>query len=213
MKSGQPPAKGKNTQLRRPQVKPAPAADISIRHAIIALITAIIFISALTVYVYSNRHSDVMLAISSKDDTVSGLQSSVSPNISSEALLNWSKLAVSETFTYNFNDVGPRILAARRFFTEDGWNSFLSAIRTQGLLAQVQTQRQFVTTIPMANAVIISEGEVSGVYYWTVQMSIVISVYTGVTSVKNGVVTLKIAKTPTSNSDSGYPFGIVQVVR
>ncbi len=212
-----PPAKkqahaAKPVAARKP-AKPAPPADKTASLSLGALVVCIIMAGALCAFVFGNQRADIMLAVSRESRGITALQSSDTPNIGTEALLNWAKLAVSETFTYNFNDMSPRIIAAQRFFTKEGWDGFLAAMYQQKVLDQVQTQRQFVSTVPGTNTVVTSEGEVGGVYFWTLQMNIVTSVYTGATSIKYGNMSLKIARRPTRESDSGYPFGIVQITQ
>ncbi len=210
------PAAKAGTAAKPVAKKPAalpPPADVTVGRSVGATIIGLIFTGALCAFVFGNQRSDVMLAVSHEARGVTSLQSSSTPNTSSEALLNWTKLAISEVFTYNFNDIGPRIMGAQRFFTPEGWTGFLLAMGEQQILAQVESQRQFVSTIPGANTVVTSEGQVGDTYYWTVQMNTVTSVYTGATSVKNGAMTLKIARIPTRDSDAGYPFGIVQIIQ
>lgn len=205
------PAPGKPV-AKKPAL-PAPHAEISVARTLGATVIGIIFAGALCAFVFGNQRSDVMLAVSREARGVTSLQASDIPNIGSEALINWSKIAVSEIFTYNFNDISPRLLGAQRYFTPNGWTGFLLAMSDQRVLAQVQSQRQFVATIPGTDTVITSEGEVGNTYFWTIQMNTVTSVYTGATSMKYGAVTLKIARIPTRNSDAGFPFGIAQIIQ
>lgn len=191
--------------------KTAPPAETSIALSFAAMLMGLILVSALAAFVYGNERSDVMLAVSREARGATSLKSMDTPNIGSDAVINWSKLAVSEIFTYNFNDISPRMLAAERFFTKEGWTAFILALGKQDLLSRVQTGRQFVSTVPSGDAVISEEGDVGGTYFWNVQMNIVTSVYAGETDVKKGQLSLKIARIPTRNSDSGYPFGIVQI--
>lgn len=198
---------------RKAPPPPAPAADAGIARSLTGVMGSIILAGALGAFVFGNERSNVMLAVSHEARGVTALQAMDMPNIGSDALINWSKLAISEIFTYNFNDIGPRTLAAERYFTKAGWTSFIMAMGDQDVLGKVQGQRQFVSTIPTENAVISEEGEVSGTYFWTVQLSYVTSVYTGTTSTKPGNLTLKVARISTRHSDAGYPFGIVQIIR
>ena len=202
------------TAAKPAQTKPAalpPPAETSVSRLVTGMTIGIILVGALAAFVFGNTRSDVMLAVSSEERGVTNLQAQNMPNIGSDALISWSKMAISEIFTYNFNDLNARLLGAQRFFTKGGWKSFLYALYEQKVLNQVEGQRQFVTTIPGANTVISSEGEVSGTYFWTLQMNTITSVYTGTVSVKDDDITIKVARIPTKNSDAGYPFGIVHI--
>ena len=192
--------------------RPAPVAPVSVGHSFAAMIAGLVMSCALAGFVFTNQRTDLMMAVS-HENRISPLQSTNQPNISSEALLNWGKLAVSEIFTYNFNDIVPRLNAARRFFTDAGWDSFRFSFKENNILAKTRSQRRFVVTIPTGTATIIQEGEQDGLYTWTIQIATMNSVYTGATAYKRLITTIKVARQPTSESESGYPFGIIQITQ
>ena len=194
------------TFLKRLMANP----ELALVHSLYCSIGGLALMSSILIFAYQNQRSDYILAVR-PDASIVGLPSSPVPNISSQALLNWAKMAVSETFSYNFNDVIQRMDSARRFFTPEGWVSFGRAFRDQAVLANTQTQRQVVTTLPSGLAVINSEGEEKGVYTWQLQVAIMSSIYTGTTVANSSVITLKVERTPTRNSDSGFPFGIANI--
>lgn len=192
--------------------RPAPSAPVSVGHSFAAMIAGLAMCCALAGFVFTNQRTDLMMAVS-HEGRISPLQSTNQPNISSEALLNWGKLAVSEVFTYNFNDIVPRLNASRRFFTNVGWDSFRLSFKENNILANTRSQRRFVVTIPTGTATIIQEGEQDGQYTWTIQLATMNSVYTGATAYKRLITTIKVARQPTRESESGYPFGIIQITQ
>lgn len=192
--------------------RPAPPAPLSVGHSFAAMIAGLAMSCALAGFVFTNQRTDLVMAVS-HENRILPLQSTNQPNISSEALLNWGKLAVSEIFTYNFNDIVPRLNASRRFFTDEGWDSFRFSFKENNILQNTRSQRRFVVTLPTGAATIVQEGEQDGQYTWTMQIATMNSVYTGATAYKRIITTLKVAKQPTRESDSGYPFGIIQIIQ
>jgi len=191
-------------------LRPQPLAEGSVITSLYSLLANLILSGALLAYVYGNQRSDIVFA-AQHDGQLTPLQAMDTPNTSSEAVINWTKMAIGEVFTYNFNDIVTRLNSSRRFFTNSGWDAFRSAFRDQAILANTQAQRQFVTTMPTGAAVVSEEGITNGQYYWTVQMETLTSVYTGTSTVTGGGMIVKIQRIPTSESRAGYPFGIVQI--
>jgi hypothetical protein len=191
-------------------LRPPALAEGSIMQSLYGTVAGLIMTAALLAFVYGNERADLMFAIQ-QDGQLTPLQAMSYPNTSSEAVVNWTRLAVGEIFTYNFNDIVPRLNSARNFFTTRGWNSFRTAFQEQSILAQIRSQRMFVTTLPSGAAVVIEEGDVKGRYYWTVQLETITSVYTGSASINFGGMTVKIERISTEDSAAGYPFGIVQI--
>lgn len=191
--------------------KPLPPADQAVLKALRSMIAAFVLTGAVAAFLFSTQRSDILF----KTDGIGQLkplQSMNTPNLGSDAVINWAKLAVSEIFTYNFNNVTERMNGASRYFTTKGWDSFVSSAQEKNLIGIVRAQRQFVTTVPLT-AVIAAEFEENGSYHWIVQMSTLTAVYTGVNTTSRGGLTLKIAQIPTKDSWAGYAFGITQITR
>lgn len=191
-------------------LRPSALAEGSVLQSLYGTLGSLIMVAALLAFVYGNERADIMFAVN-HEGQLTPLQAMNHPNTSSEAVLNWSKMAVGEIFTYNFNDIVPRLNASRRFFTTQGWNSFRSAFQEQSILLRTQSQRQFVTTLPSGAATIVEEGDQKGRYYWTLQLETITSVYAGTSNINSNTMTLRIQRIPTGDSVAGYPFGIIQI--
>ena len=187
-------------------------ADVSMQHAYVGLAAALVLSWAVFSFVYGSERADLLF--SSREGKLIPLQYSSVPNTSSEAVVRWTAYAVGEVFTYNFNNVEDRILGAKRYFTKEGWDSFLDALSDAGTISSVKSARSFVTVVPSGIPVVSEEGAVEGVYTWVVQVPILTNVYTSsgnnssATSIK-----VTIQEIPTRESSSGYAFGISRIVR
>lgn len=195
-----------------PAKRPAPVvpAGTSIRHSMFLLFVFAALSLGITVFVFSHHRSDRLIAVT-RDDKAIFLAANDMPNTGSDAVINWAKLAVSEIFTYNFNNIIERMNFSRRFFTDTGWESFRSEFQSKEILALTTGQRRVETTLPTSTAVITAEGDVDGVHTWTVQIMAVTNVYTGQNNITSNLITLRIASIPTNKSISGFPFGIYSI--
>ncbi len=194
------------------RLRPAILAEGAVHFSMYGTLCVLILAASIFFYLKGTDRYSILLAHRSGGEPTQ-LAASLNPNTGSEALLNWSKLAVGEIFTYNFNDIITRINASRRFFTDYGWDSFRLAFWETNLLSRTQAQRIFVSTLPSGLAVVLEEGEVKGRYTWTVQIGTVTSFYSGNTRVENNTVTLTIQRVPTQTSLAGYPFGIFKITQ
>lgn len=199
------PVKTKPAQLVQP-------ADQAVEKALRSVVACLIMTTAVVVFVFSSNRTDLLQKIDHAGQ-IAPLQALPTPNLGSDAVINWAKLAVSEIFTYKFTNVRDRMNRASRYFTPEGWEGFVLSAQESGLLRNVTAQQQFVTTVP-TTAVISAEYDGDNRHYWIVQVSILTSVYTGGTgpSAKGGL-TLKIAQIPTNESWAGYAFGITQITK
>lgn len=205
----------KSTDVKVARYKPAKAiqpADRAILKALRSIIACLIMTAAVAAFVFSSNRTD-LLQKTDNIGQISPLQPLPTPNLGSDAVINWAKLAVSEIFTYKFTNVRDRMNRASRYFTPEGWAGFVQSAQDNGLLRNVTTQQQFVTTVP-TTAVISAEYDGDNRHYWIVQVSILTSVYTGGAGPSTrGGLTLKIAQIPTKESWAGYAFGITQITK
>lgn len=174
----------------------------------------VVMISCMTVgaFVFSTYRSDVLFAVNQQGQPTL-LQSMPQPNTSSEAVISWTRFAVSEVMTLNFGNMYDRLASAERYFTPQGWQRYIAAFRDDGAMTAIIDGRQFITTIPGGTAVISEEGEVSGQYTWVVQLNTISTVYTGNKAVQRQNLSVHVTRIPTAASPAGYAFGIDNVTR
>jgi hypothetical protein len=206
-----PPAAAKAKALAA-RLKPPPLADSIVATSTLLSGLSIVLALCLLIYLGVTERRDRLYAYNSSGPP-SQLQYADTPNISSEALINWCKMVVGELFTYNFNDVYQRMDAAFGYFTPRGWDSFAAAFMASDVFNRTQAQRIFVSTLPSGIASVIEEGDVNGRYTWTVQLAAVTRIYSGTSQLENNTISMVVEKVPTNNSLTGYPFGIVKITR
>ena len=59
--------------------------------------------------------------------------------ITQSALVLWASVAVKSAYNIGFNNYQQQLSAAKGNFTSDGWDSFMTALDSSGLLTQVKS--------------------------------------------------------------------------
>ncbi|MGH1456551.1 MAG: DotI/IcmL/TraM family protein [Alphaproteobacteria bacterium] len=127
------------------------------------------------------------------------------PNLPYPYLITWASLAVSDIMTFGFNDYKSRLSVASDYFTQDGWESFSSALQRSRIVEMVEQNQQIVSAAISAAPVLQSAREMDGVYQWIMQIPMVLTYRSGSKSSTTGVlVTVVIMR----SSDKKHPYGI-----
>jgi len=127
------------------------------------------------------------------------------PNLTDQAVLSWSILAITEVLTFGFGDVDERILKQRNRFTGDGWESFLKGFVESEFYDRFKGNQLVLTTVPTDEPVIIGQGEENEEYIWLVEMPIIMTYATvdNIATKKRSIVRLTIARIPSSQNKQG----------
>lgn len=133
------------------------------------------------------------------------------PNMTHPALLQWANMAAIAAYTYSFVNYRQELQAASAYFTPEGWQNFLSALKDSGNLDAVTSKRLIVSAVAKAAPIILKEGLLNGVYTWQVQMPMLIT-YQSASQVsqQDVIVTMLIKRVSPLNSSRGV--GIAQFV-
>ncbi|MDD3020253.1 MAG: type IVB secretion system apparatus protein IcmL/DotI [Alphaproteobacteria bacterium] len=126
------------------------------------------------------------------------------PNLSVPALMSWSAQAATEVMTFGFNDYKRRLQEASRNFTRTGWASFTKALERSRIIEMVEANQQVVYSTPSSAPILVSEGEVNGVYQWEVDVPLVVTYQSG-SNVRSDrlLVKLIIVRVPKLESPNG----------
>jgi len=136
------------------------------------------------------------------------------PNQTDLSVLSWAATGITEIMTLGFGDIDQRIMAQKNRFTEDGWKSFLKALRAQKVREGFKMGQLVLTTVPTDMPVIVSkgpeveseyDGEDMGGYQWIVEMPVIMTYSTNnnVSSAQRGVIRLTIVKVSQKKNKAG----------
>jgi intracellular multiplication protein IcmL len=133
------------------------------------------------------------------------------PNQSDSAVLQWANQAAIAAFTYNFVNYRDELQASSGFFTDVGWDQFLTALKDSNNLDAVKAKKLIVSAVATRAPIILQKGVLNGSFSWRVQMPILVTYQSASEfSQQNNVVTMLISRVSTLNSPRG--IGISQFV-
>lgn len=133
------------------------------------------------------------------------------PNQSDSAVLQWANQAAIAAFTYNFVNYRSELQASSGFFTAEGWDQFLNALKQSNNLEAVKAKKLIVSAVATRAPVILQKGILNGRFAWRVQMPVLVTYQSASEfTQQSNVVTMLISRVSTLNSPRG--IGISQFV-
>jgi intracellular multiplication protein IcmL len=133
------------------------------------------------------------------------------PNQSDSAILQWANQAAISAFSYNFVNYRSELQAASGFFTADGWDQFLQALKDSNNLDAVKTKKLVVSAVATSAPVFLQKGLLNGRYSWRIQMPMLVTYQSASEfSQQSLTVTMLVTRVDTLNSPRG--IGIAQFV-
>ncbi|GAB4222683.1 MAG: type IVB secretion system apparatus protein IcmL/DotI [Gammaproteobacteria bacterium] len=186
----------------------------SARKLILALLGSFLVIIALVGllwYVVSHPPKPKYFA-TSINGRIIPLQPLDRPNQAKSAILQWANQAAIAAFTFNFVNYRKELQSASVFFTPQGWNQFVSSLRSSNNLEAVRAKRLVVSAVATGAPIILNEGvQGDGRYAWRIQMPILVT-YQSASEIsrQNLVITMKVVRVSTLDSPRG--IGIEQFV-
>lgn len=183
------------------------------RKVVGALLISILIIFVLVggvVYVVSNPPAPQYFATTS-DGRIIPLVPLDQPNLSDAALLQWANTAAIAAYNYNFINYRQALQDASQYFTPEGWQAFLDALKSSNNLDAVIAKKLIVSAVATGAPVILEQGPLMGKYSWKVQMPMLVTYQSASQfSQQNVTVTMLIARVPTLTSVRG--IGIAQFI-
>lgn len=137
------------------------------------------------------------------------------PNLTTASVLQWVNIAVISVFTYDFVNYRQQLQAASQFFTPDGWQDFLGAIKSTQTLNDVIAKKLVVSAVATGAPVVLQEGNLQlgfeKRYAWRIRMPMLIT-YQNAAQVtqQNVVATILVVRVSTLDTPKG--IGIAQLV-
>lgn len=133
------------------------------------------------------------------------------PNQSDSSVLQWANVAATAAYSYSFVNYRTELVAASGFFTPEGWDQFLTALKQSNNLDAVIAKKWIVSAVATSAPVILKSGPLNGVYAWSIQMPIVVTYQNSSEfTQQNNLVTMTIVRVNTTNSP--YGIGISQFI-
>ena len=133
------------------------------------------------------------------------------PIMSAAALRNWAVTAVTESFTLGHHDWRRRLGEARRHFTDEGYDSFLSGLEESLFLQRLRENRQVASAVATGAPVITDTRKYRGRIAWAVEFPILLTFEAGRKRLDQALVAkVLVTRVPLDERDSG--IGIAQLI-
>lgn len=101
------------------------------------------------------------------------------PLLQKAAILSFASEAATDVLTFGFHDYRKRLQASSDNFTQNGWDSFLTALKEASYIKTITENRQVISAIPVSPPVIVAEGLSDGAYKWSIEVPINLSIESG----------------------------------
>lgn len=131
-------------------------------------------------------------------------------------VVSWATQAATEVLTFGFHDRRMRFQHNRRFFTDDGWESFLVAMgpKKSRFIEIVDAKSMILSSVPTGAGVITREGKISGTYGWEVEFPMLVTLQgQGVNKPETWKIRLIVVQVPTVERIDGLAFASMVVER
>jgi intracellular multiplication protein IcmL len=177
---------------------------------VLGLLIGNIFMASIIFYMKSHEAAPRYFATSA-DGRITRLYAMTEPVVSVSALLDWSRRASVAAYSYDFVHYRGQLQAASEYFTPDGWEKFINALRSSGNLKTVIAKKLVATAVPTGVPVLLNRGVIDGKYSWKVRLPLLVTYQSQSQTFQQTVmVTMIVARVPNLNDPKG--IAIVQFV-
>lgn len=133
--------------------------------------------------------------------------------VTDSGLQNWTAQAISEMFSYDFNNFRENFTDAREYLSEDGYKKLLKSVQDSGNLEMVREERLVsIAGVDPSRVVIVNRGVLKGRMTWKVEapLSITYESSKGVEHTQELIGTILVQRTSEINNPRGIQ--IIQMV-
>lgn len=123
------------------------------------------------------------------------------PNLQPAALLEWAVEAATESYSFNFVNYRKALQNARIYFTRNGYENFLEALKASNNLIAVKNRKLVVSARKNGEAIILKDSSMDpnlsaeGAYTWQVQVPMILTYQSAAEEfVQNIVLTMVITR-------------------
>lgn len=135
---------------------------------------------------------------------VAPLQPLSMPVVTHHYLLQWASLATRSAYNLNFVDYQKQLKNSSAYFTPDGWQSLMSAMKDSGVLTSLKENKLYMSAVVSGTPVILDEKLVEGRYTWRIQLPLLVT-YTSASEARKlqYVVTMDVMRVPVLDAEKG----------
>ncbi len=110
----------------------------------------------------------------SSDGQIVAIHPTNQPVFSTAQILSWATEAAMNVYSYDYVNYRQQISSAQKYFSAQGWNSFLNALQSSLMLKSVINQQLVMSAQPTGAPVISNQGIVNDRYTWIVKIPMLV---------------------------------------
>lgn len=127
------------------------------------------------------------------------------PTQTQQAIMSWVGATSADILNFGFHNVIERLDSTRKYFTDNGWDSFVEAVTNSEIISNITAKQQVITAAPTGTPVILRTDPHP--FYgrqWVVQVPIYVTVLSGQnSSSRRRTLTLTLVSVPPYESLNG----------
>lgn len=136
------------------------------------------------------------------------------PSISNNDLALWAKDSVTQIYNYSFIDYKDVLVKIKEYFTSDGYDAYISALKQSGNLDLIRDKNLVVSAKFLQDPEVMREGLFDGVYSWELEFPLVITYQGDTEKLKQDVqVTLLVQRVSKSKNPKGIGIFSIEVAQ
>jgi intracellular multiplication protein IcmL len=138
------------------------------------LVFVIIGLLGVSYYVVSHPTKPAYFA-TTNEGRITPLYALNQPIISQSEILQWSIRAVVASYSFNFVEYERQFQQAAIFFSPQGWDYFMNALRSSRNLETVIRKKLVATAVPTGSAIIVNRGVINSRYTWKIRVPVLVT--------------------------------------
>jgi intracellular multiplication protein IcmL len=138
------------------------------------IVISIILLLCISFYIYLNKPKPIAFKVASEWRVIPPIPIQ-DPYLSNSDVLQWVSDIMPQLFNVDFMNMDDRLLEAKKYFTESGYEVFLNQLSNYVNKDTLQLGKVFVHGEPSGGPFILSQGVLSSRYAWWVQIPLKIT--------------------------------------
>jgi intracellular multiplication protein IcmL len=171
--------------------------------ALVSMLVAVLLLLGSSIYLYVQKPRPVTFMVDEGWRVVPPVPVNQS-YLTTPELLQWVSDTMIDLFVFDFNRYEAQLDKVKPYFTENGYQVFLSQLSNYANREEVTQSKMFVNGVPGGAPVVLNSGILSGKYSWWVQVPMRITYVSNRGKVeRNLTLQLLVVRVPTLNNLSG----------
>lgn len=152
--------------------------------------------------------------IDRKNNTIQETVTLPYPHQSFKNISGWVFEAIMASYSFDFNSYYNQVDKSAYYFTPDGYNMYLNALKVSKVETQVVENKLEISTVPLQEPVLINGGSFGATEFWRYRVPVLVSYYGGkVPVVEKQMVEVLVLRVPSFQNPKGLSISEFNMVQ